>query len=349
MISASSTNSPEFNRETAGQILGKYPALSHSNFDWQSINQGQANQAAQIIANGQTYLLKSLPINASKERQAFSTAVLHGLAESGFPCPQIMLNQNGEGLTEHLGQLFVVQTWLDGNHLSDDLQKDTPIDLAHKLGQIVGLMHSTLENSSLPSAPDNAQVSVETQIGEVDNFITQMFSGKLWRPSPYWRLRLKPGKTIFDETLISSLLQIQQVTKHLKTWIPGHQKNLALLSAIHGDLNWNNILMTKEGNYALIDFDNAQMQPLACELAAALAILCPWPGKAQNGFLAGYSSQGMPIPDKEIIYNLMLLKYVRSLAWQIYNWHQLRNQKPEMKQWILFLTENLNTTWNSIR
>jgi len=336
-----------FNRETAGEVLRLFPDLDGS-MEFFPINQGQANDAARLKIQDQSFILKRLPQGVDLQRQQYAADLQSVLFETGFPCPRLILNSQGQNLTPYAGRVFSLQTWLQGQPLTQGERDDPAPEMHHRLGAMLGQLHSRLAAADLRPAPAGAESSASQQFAGIQSSADNLFAGKLWRPSTFWRLRLQPGKTAFDEAVLQLLPLIRRISRHLQQWFSANEEVFQTVAPTHGDINWENLLFEDGQPVALLDFDNAKVQPVACELAAAVAILCPADGPFRKEFLAGYESAGGTGIQPEALQHLMLLKYCRSLIWQIPAWYRQKKQQPEIREWIIFLGKKLTDNWNDI-
>ncbi|MCP4292792.1 MAG: phosphotransferase [bacterium] len=336
-----------FNRETAEAVLAFFPQSEATDFQFLPQDKGQATEVARLIINNQAYALKKLLPSTQFKCQQQAMALQQYLFQNSFPCPEFLSTEEGSIFVTFQGSHFTLQTWLQGEHIAPELRSDIPLPLAEKLGAMVGQLHGHLSKLPAENYPDLPSVSFVQQQNNLNAWTQIVFKGRPLRPSTYLKLKIRPGKNDFDRFVLSVLSQWRPVVSYLNTWLSEQNQNFSELSLVHGDLNWENILLNND-QLALIDFDNLQRQPLACEIASALAIFCPFSSEAQRHFLDEYQKQDLPVPSFSILHHLMLLKYVRSFSWQISQWYLNKNQKPILIPWITFLGEGLLRTWKKL-
>ncbi len=336
-----------FNRETAEAVLAFFPQLEATDFQFLPQDKGQATDVARLIINNQEKTIKKLLPSTQFKCQQQAMALQQCLFQNSFPCPEFLSTEEGSIFVTFQGSHFTLQTWLQGEHIAPEIRSDIPLPLAEKLGAMVGQLHGHLSKLPAENYPDLPSVSFVQQQNNLNAWTQIVFNGRPLRPSAYLKLKIRPGKNDFDRFVLSVLSQWRPVVSYLNTWLSEQNQNFSELSLVHGDLNWENILLNND-QLALIDFDNLQRQPLACEIAAALAIFCPFSSEAQRHFLDEYQKQGLPVPSFSILHHLMLLKYVRSFSWQISQWYLNKNQKPILIPWITFLGEGLLRTWKKL-
>lgn len=343
----SNTASP-LTPEQVSDALARYPELGHPIEGFQPIELGLASEAVRLTINNRDYIFKRLPRNTNFSRQQYAAQIQIILYQAGFDCPALLENDQGEGLTLHEGRLHSVQTWEEGSHLASDTRQHIHPKLGGQLGSLLGRMHLILAEADLPEGPEDSRLSADQLFNSTSAAVEMLFRGSLLRPSFYWKLRIRSGKTPFDKKVIKALGLARKIAQHLADWHDQNPEKTGEMTPGHGDINWENILLGTDHAPILLDFDNVRWQPRYSEVASALAILCPDKGPGRDAFLAAYTETGLCLPDPETLCRLVLLKYVRSLVWQLPYWYRDKKGKTETRDWIGFLCNQVITTWDKM-
>lgn len=303
-------------------ILSQYPGIEGAMDDFGLMPQGLFNENARLVVGGQIFVLKKMAANRSLERHRFGAMLQKVLAAKGFPCPAVMTNQDDDVITAYDGNLWSIQTWAGGSHCLPQWQ-DGPQGSAMRsgIGSAVGKLHALAMEAQaqgeLPPAPEDAKLALSGMLARVDASAKKLFSGSLLRPSQAMRLKLSPGKSALKKEISSMLPTLEKGCRQLQGWNTNAFESLSVTGPCHGDINWENLFFQEVRLTAVLDFDNAMEMSTAFDAVAAAAVVCGNNAEYQKAFWAAYDQAGGITIEQEAIPPLMLLKYVRSLLWQV--------------------------------
>ena len=328
-------------------VVAEFPLMGGGLQACQAMTLGSTGQAYRVETSAGAFLVKEVGKGFSLPSLEFAFLMQEKLHQLAFPCSRPLRTDAGKWVSAD--GLFTAQTFLAGTHL-DPADTDGPdAVLAARLGALVGRLHGALKDADLPRAPDNRRQKRKSAIAQTEEGTAEFFRGSWLRPSLYSRRRLRFPRSEMDRDILRALPLLRQAVEHLVFWAAGQGEKLGKLFPTHGDLNWENILSDGNGSLFLVDFDNAIMQPRLFELGGAAAILTPQEGPARDAFLDAYAAEGWERPDEDVIRHLALLKYARSLNWQIAQWFERRGQNEERQGWIRFLLRGLESHWPLVR
>ena len=335
-------------RETALSVLGSYAGLADDLTAFTPLPTGLYNRNARLTAGGRDLVLKMLPAGRPADASLYAVTLQARLAEAEFPCPGILPNTAGHLITPCGGADWTLQDWAEGRHLA---APDRPAHLdgggARHLGGTLGSLHrqagdlaGTGHLAGTVRTADLARILAAT----VDS--ARAFLGGGLRPGPALKLRLKPGKSDLEQEICRWTPQLKTAARVLADWRP--PADLDTPGPGHGDINWENLLFAEDGRVTVLDFDNAGLMPTAYDAGAACAVICGANPTWQAAFADGYDDAGGATFPRENLPWLMVLKYTRSLAWQIRGRHEAAD-RDLARSWVAFLGENLAATLSGLK
>lgn len=273
----------------------------------QPVAGGHATHAWRLTTPTGALLLRQLPPHLTDERAALVTTAHDQAARTGL-APNIILSEGGQRTATHGGRRYLLTRYLEHAHpLATD---PTPGD-CHRLGHLLGQLHHALATIPVP-------------VG--------------WR----WRLG--------DDQALRDALDAHQpphcphpaarrVLATKRTWAagitPATRNTLDTLNQqlIHGDIHPGNILISRDGQLTVIDFDLARPAPRSYELLRAL-LYCTHPaGPPQTytprvaAFLHGYLAAA-PLGAQEIATMTTLYRAVQLL--DPHGLHTCHNAPPSL-------------------
>jgi len=333
--------------KTALGLLKEFPLLDGPLEKFELLPQGLFNENAQLIIAGQKYVLKKMATGRSVERHRYGATLQKVLAEGGFPCPAVVVNKNGDVISEYQGRMWSIQTWAEGSNCSDDLKNGSKgSDIRSDIGTAVGKLHALASQAQiegkLPPAPDDAQLSLTSMLARINTTGKGLFSGSLLRPSKARRLKLSLNKTPLQKEVVALLPTLEKGCQQLENWDPGPHPELSTTGTCHGDINWENLFFKEARLTAVLDFDNAMEMSPAFDAVAAAAVVCGSNAEFQDAFFKAYSLAGGIDIDPSLIPPLMLMKYVRSLLFQVgVAMSDGTGNDALASKWMAFLGQNI--------
>jgi len=325
-------------------VLNLYPGLADDLSAFSPLPAGLHNRNARLTAGGRDLVLKLLPAGRPAARSVYALTLQAQLAAAGFPCPEVLANTDGALVTHCDGETWTLQGWADGVHLAGP-ERPAYLDAggARTLGETMGRLHRLAGTAVLP-AGDTAADLPRLLAGSLEAARAFLGQGGL-RPSPARILRFKPGKSDLEQEILRWAESLQVAITWLSSWKPPAELNAA--GPGHGDINWENLLFSEAGGVTVLDFDNAGLMPVAYDAGAACAVICGAGKARQENFASGYNAAGGAAFPSEHLPYLVLLKYTRSLAWQIRGRGECAD--PDLaRSWVAFLGENLARTLSDL-
>jgi len=303
-------------------ILFHYPSLAGEIDALRPMPQGMFNENVRFSSAGRAYVLKKLAAGRSEQRHLYGGAMQRVLAESGVPCPEMIVNQDGGVVTRCDGGVWSVQAWSEGHHLaSAERNGEGAIPAKASVGSTLGRIHAValeaVADGRLQRAPRDARLPVAEMLAGVEAVHRNLRHGPVLRPAPLTRLRFKPRKTPTQRLALSLAPLLEQGCRRLAEWNIDAHPHLQHIGPCHGDINWENLLFDGGQLVAILDFDNAMEMSQDYDTAAAAVILCGGDPAHLEAFLTAYEQASGRELDPEALPALMLLKCVRSLLWQI--------------------------------
>ncbi len=326
-----------------------FPDLDGAWEDCHELAPGTTGLAFRVRIGDNAFVLKEAPGGVSDAALDFAFSLQESLHGSGFPCPRPLRTATGGWLAMEDGRRCTAQTFLPGQPPAPTGEHPEVLARARQMGSLIGNLHRLAATADLPPAPDDRHQEAHSALAHAQAGIELFFRGRPLRPGFRTRLRLRPRKSEMDRCVLRILPLMRRASEHLGLWIGEHRKALSELQPTHGDLNRENLLVDADGRIFLLDFDNARVQSRLMELGAAAAILSPEQDDAREAFLDAYAAEGFERTSSDMIRHLALLKYVRSLIWQIPRWYADRTQDARMGDWIIFLADHLERHWEQIR
>ena len=190
--------------------------------------------------------------------------------------------------------------WIDGDLLADKLEQadlETRKALYKKLGVVAAQAHNQAENWTRPVTFSRHSLDEEGLMGE------NPFWGKFWE---------NPALTIQQRHALS------EGRKILYGKLAEYHSSTNNFGLIHADLNMHNVLVSEEGELALIDFDDAGFGWYAYEIAVALmhertnkdfALIL-------ESFLEGYRTfRNFDAEDEKMIQTFFLVRALALVGW----------------------------------
>jgi Ser/Thr protein kinase RdoA (MazF antagonist) len=340
-------STPSLSKELATKLLTHYPAIDGQLEDYSLMPQGLFNENAKLVVGGQTLVVKKMTAGRSIERHRFGASLQKVLAENGFSCPGVMENKEGDVITAHDGNLWSIQTWANG-HSCLPQWKDGPqattirADIGAAVGKLHALAMDAQKQNKLAPAPDDAQLALTGMLARVTTASKNLFCGSFLRPSQATRLKYSPNKSPLQKEVSAMLPALEKGCEKLASWDPGSHESLNLTSPCHGDINWENLFFQDARLSAVLDFDNAMLMSPAFDAAAAAAVVCGSNSEYSQAFFRAYQEAGGLPLDPATIPPLMLLKYVRSLLWQVSVVLSGGTGDDDLAlQWMAFLSQNI--------
>ncbi len=340
---------PILTQKAAHFIMDLYPGLDGGLEEFDLMPQGLFNENARVVVEGQIFVIKKMTSGRSINRHRYGATLQKILAAKGFSCPAVVENRDGDVITSHANHLWSIQTWAEGSYCPLEIQEGPEGTAIRKeIGTAVGILHSLATEAQkqgmLPPAPDDARLSLSGMLTRVEASGKKLFSGSLLRPSQATKLRLSPYKSPLQKEISRMLPILEQGCRKLATWDPSSHESLSMTSPCHGDINWENLFFQDGKLTAVLDFDNAMEMCPAFDAVAAAAVVCGDKVQYLDAFMTAYSQAGGISIDPVIIPDLRLLKYVRSLLWQVgVVLSGGTGNDEQASKWMAFLSHNIET------
>lgn len=336
-------------KEHAESILAQYPSLAGRLEKTIPMPQGMFNENLKLLIEGKAYVLKKMTSGRSIDRHRYGAQLQNILARDGFPCTRVVTNQEGHEISSFEGHLWSVQSWADGGYCSSSQRSgESAVQLMAEVGAAMGTFHAlsqtALENGALPSAPDDARLTVSEKMSRIKSDFNYLFNGSFLKPAPATRLKLKPVKSELDKEALTQLSILKEGCRQLLDWNYSAHKSLDALGPCHGDINWENLFFESGKLTAVLDFDNAMEMNQTFDAAAAAAIICADNTQYLDEFIKAYEHSSGRAVERDVFPRLMLLKYIRSLFFQIKLYLGGGTGNDEMaRTWRKFLTQNIES------
>jgi Ser/Thr protein kinase RdoA (MazF antagonist) len=244
------------------------------------------------------------------------------LRDYGMRVPQAYRTNGGDYYTQvNLGsttrQVGLVG-WLDGNPMSDILNKQPDIELLaphlEELGKIAGDLHNQAEAWQVPETFVRHSLNIEGLLGE------SPFWGRFWEVP---QLSTQQRKLIL--TARSVIIKI----------LEDYGENPGTYSMIHADLHHGNLLVSADGIF-IIDFDDAGFGWHIYDLAVAIYSYQDRPDfdDLLDVFIGGYrDKRSISSSDLELLPLFLLIRSMASMGW-VRARPELVNQQAQMSYLI---------------
>ena len=335
-------------REKTELIIDQYEELAGKLESFELMPQGLFNENAQLKAAGQIYVLKKMTVGRTVDRHRYGAQIQNILANDGFPCPRVLCTRDGREISSFDGDLWSVQTWADGRYCSVEM-RDGPeaLQLRTEIGTALGQLHANcreaLRLGNLPPAPEEARLSISRKISRIESEYRNLFGGSLRKISTSTRLRFKLRRSSAEKEALVLMPVLKEGCRQLLNWDFSQHSSLEVLGPCHGDINWENLFFQDFKLAAVLDFDNAMEMNQTFDAAAAAAVICADNTEHLEAFLIAYEQAGGAPVEREIFPDLMLLKYVRSLLFQMGLLLSGGTGNHELaKSWREFLAKNID-------
>ena len=203
-------------------------------------------------AHGPPWVLRAFASDRATERMLGDAAILAYLAEHGFPAERVVPARDGSLLMVRDGRGFLVTDYVAGDY------PDTSTDTLHRLGEIVGRLHS------LPRPAAEASPLLRRRAGIVPAQKVPLALDRLAGVAN----RVPPDLQRRYGAVLEGL--------HALRWCDDVAPVL-----IHNDLHVDNALVTPAGGIVLIDWDGAGFGPAVMDLGFLLfSVDVAVPGRA---------------------------------------------------------------------
>ncbi|MFC3040162.1 phosphotransferase [Virgibacillus xinjiangensis] len=189
------------------------------------------------------------------------------------------------------GDVITAQEWLEGRELSPvEMQHHHVAELLHKIHHSSELLHMLMRLGKKPVSSDESYAMIKARLARANHATN--------------------GSEISEALL--NLERLLPVTRNQNKVV------------CHGDLNHNNLLVTKEGDLFLIDWDNA----IIADPATDYAMILKWyiPRQDWENWLQNY---GVTMDTNTIgrMYWYLLLD-----ALQYLSWHEERKEPDKVQE-----------------
>lgn len=274
---------------------------------------GENDNVLVTTPEAERYVLKILAPDATPEALALEQAVSRAAASGGIPVPGLV-------------------PALDGSETPRFVAPEAPPRLARLMPFLSGTAWKDAGPASgaLLCHAGQTIARVQAALSSVDS--PEAHRTHLWDPTAMGDLR---PRTRF----VADPARRAMADEAFRLWA-GAKPYLADLPAglVHADLNDENLLVDGDRIVGVLDFDDALVNPYACDLAVALAYLLldqPEPLAAGAEIVAGYHRERPLAPiEIEVLYPLMVGRLAVSLVMSA----ERRGIDPERAEW--FATED---------
>ncbi|MFC2948694.1 phosphotransferase [Virgibacillus sediminis] len=196
------------------------------------------------------------------------------------------------------GDVITAQEWLEGRELSSvEMQHHRVAELLHKIHHSSELLHMLMRLGKKPVSSDESFDMIKARLANTNHaYGEQEISRAVW-----------------------NLEKLLPITRNQKKVV------------CHGDLNHNNLLITKEGDLFLIDWDNA----IIADPATDYAMILKWyiPRDNWDSWLENY---GVTM-DKDTVGRMYW--YLLLDALQYLSWHEERKEPVKVQERIENIVE----------
>ncbi|WP_106496859.1 phosphotransferase family protein [Lentibacillus sp. Marseille-P4043] len=199
------------------------------------------------------------------------------------------------------GDVITAQEWIEGRELKpEEMQHPRVAELLHKIHHSSELLHMLMRLGKRPITPDENFKNLKRQI--------------------------------HANNLVQKFAEVQDALNYLEQLLPVTREQKQVVC--HCDLNHNNLLLTKDGQLYLIDWDNAMIADPVMDFG----VLLKWyiPMEDWNSWLKQYGV----VHDKKLIERMYWYLLADSLSYLL--WHNERNESEKVQERLRDLRD-LNT------
>ena len=306
--------------------------------------QGFGRGVTRVKAGRSDLVLKRIRPTVPADKTAFSLRFHEQFWKAGIPCPRLHHTLRGELFATALGDAFTVQDWCPGEHF-DVEQADAETRRHHRraVGALLGRAHAWGARHPDLQPPASARLSAQrlfSDIPRIEQLLRWNRGGRLM--SRLW-ISIHESRE-FGRQLRKAVSMMQTAREMLLRSGLGADPRLAIELPAHGDIHFQNVLFESGAVSAVIDFDNAAMVPQAYDLGSTMAVVCG-EREHEDDFLEAYSAgAGNAVVDQRLLRRCVLLRVVKSLAFQISRYTGRGGHSPDQaRHFIRQLIRTLET------
>lgn len=188
------------------------------------------------------------------------------------------------------GDVITAQEWLDGRELKPEEMKHPRVaNLLKKIHQSSELLHMLMRLGKKPVSPNDRVIKIRSQLKKLD---------------------------------LISWIEVNQALQYLVCLLPDENKTRQ--AVCHSDLNHNNLLLTKDGQLYLIDWENTMIADPVIDYGMILNAYIP-----KENWEEWLENYGVEKTDELIqrMYWYLLMDSLQFLAW-----HFSRNESQRVKE-----------------
>ena len=331
------------NDDVLTQILRAYDLDTDCGVEVRPLPQGFGGSVVRLRVGENDIVIKTIPDVTRMERTEFGLQLQRQLHAAGVPCPRPYLTRSGSPFVKVAGSIVTVHEWCPGEHFDvRTADAETRREHRRKLGALLGQIHSAASPQLLQTTP------VSSRISSADLFLSIPRPDRIMR----WSRAGKIGSTVWMATHLPRETR-QEFAEALRLMKFGRDKlirsplaydnRFAELLPVHGDVHFDNILMQSGRITGLVDFDNACVCPRAFDLGSTLAVACA-DREHEQDFLEAYADNSGGVRyDDELIRACVMLRAVRSMAFQITRYTGRNTGSPIPDDTRLFIRQLIRT------
>lgn len=196
------------------------------------------------------------------------------------------------------GDVITAQEWLEGRSLNTlEMQQQNVTDLLYKIHHSSELLHMLLRMGKKPITSDESLKNIK--------------------------------KELQAQNMIDSNAEVQKAFQYLEMLLPETRNQD--LTVCHCDINHKNLILTKEHNIFLVDWDNAMIADPVIDIG----ILLKWyvPKEDWVSWLKQYGAR----PSKNLF--IRMYWYLLQDCLQFLSWHHSRQESEKVRERLRDLKE----------